>query len=308
MHTGFFIIPTSHPLHFSPHRILPFFPSHLSFLKNMKIAIFAMVGVTNLSKVSDQIIQFLKNNPRYSYNAPTIQNKLKIANINTIRSELRRLNERGFISRETHGFYRIKLDSEVLYYLEHPPTLLHGIMVSMKTVRKLQNGIHGISADLDKYDFKKTSGPNDKRYFKKFYYENDSDRLITITIHFNGRIDVYINCSNHPVNYFEFRDILKYCEAKVDFVGPFTEQRVVEFGEAKDFRSVCMSGCNELSLRVFMNHWFRIYNKERLGVTRLEQHIKCDVPVSVLLDLFERMFLPMGNGFEQRPDERRDVV
>ena len=65
-----------------------------------------------------------------------------------------------------------------------------------------------------------------------------------------------------------------------------------------------MSGCNELSLRVFMNHWFRIYNKERLGVTRVEQHIRCDVPVSSLLDMFERIFLPVGNGFQGEGDDR----
>jgi len=262
---------------------------------------------TKLSKVGNQILSFLKNNPRYSYNAPTLQKKLKTQNINTIRSELRRLNQKGFISRETHGFYRIKLDGEILYYLEHPPTLLHGIMISMKSVRKLQNGVHGISAELYKFGFKQTRKPNMKRFFKKFFYENDLDRQVTITVHFSGRIDIYINCSNHPVNYFEFRDILKYCEGKIDFIGPFSDQRVVEFGEAKDFRTVRMSGCSEISLRVFMNHWFRIYNKERLGVTRVEQHIRCDVPLPVLLDLFERMFFPVGNNFV-REDDRRDVV
>ena len=132
----------------------------------------------------------------------------------------------------------------------------------------------------------------------KEYSWAETDRLITITVHKIGRIDVYINCTNHPVNYFEFRDILKFVEGSITFLRPFSDQRVVEFGEAKDFRHVKMSGCNELSLRVFMNHWFRIYNKERLGVTRIEQHIKCDVPVSTLMDLFERMFLPVGNSFE----------
>jgi len=252
-------------------------------------------------------MEFLKKNPIHSYTAKSLEHFIKL-NINTIRSELRRLHEKGFVHRETHGHYRIKIDAETLFYLENPPTLLHGIMISMNSAsQKLQNDIHTISADLCNFDFIQTKGKNKKRWFKSLYYEDDANRVVTINVHKIGRIDVYINCSNHPVNYFEFRDILKFIEGNIVFLGPFSDQRVVEFGEAKDFRSVRMSGCSEVSLRVFMNHWFRIYNKERLGVVRMEQHIRCDVPVSSLLDLFERMFLPVGNGFQSRPDERRDV-
>ena len=253
-----------------------------------------------MSRNKDKILIFLRNNPLHSYNAKAIEHELKL-NINSIRSELRRLHDKGLVHRETHGFYRIKMDSETLYNLEHPPTLLHGIMVSMRTAsQKLQNDIHGISAILCNFGFVQGSGKNQKRWHKAFYYEDDVERKVTITVHLNGRVDVYVNCSNHPVNYFEFRDVLKFVEGNISFLRPFMDQRVVEFGEAKDFRHVRMSGCNELGLRVFMNHWFRIYNKERLGVTRVEQHIKCDVPVSTLLDLFERMFLPVGNGFSEQ--------
>ena len=263
-----------------------------------------------LSEASNKILDFLKNNPIHSYTAKSLE-RFTHLNINTIRSELRRLHEKKVIHRESHGFYRIKLDAETLYYLENPPTLLHGIMVSMNSVSsKLQNDIHTISANLCNYGFAQTKGRNQKRWFKSLYYEDDADRIITVTVHKMGRIDIYINCSNHPVNYFEFRDILKFIEGNIVFLSPFSEQRVIQFGEAKDFRHIKMSGCNELSLRVFMNHWFRIYNKERLGVVRIEQHIKCDVPVSNLLDLFERMFLPVGNGngYVHKPDDRRDVT
>lgn len=256
-----------------------------------------------MSKNRNKILNFLKNHPRYSYNAKTLEAELKL-NINTIRSELRRLHDKGLVHRQTHGFYRIKLDSETLYNLEHPPTLLHGIMVSMKSYsRKLQNNIHGISALLCNFGFKQCTGRNKNRWSKSFFYEDDVDRRVTVTVHKVGRVDVYVNCSNHPVNYFEFRDILKFVEGNLSYLSPFGDQRVVEFGQAKDFRSVRMSGCSELSLRVFMNHWFRIYNKERLGVTRMEQHVRCDVSVSVLLDLFERMFLPVGNGFRELDDD-----
>lgn len=254
-----------------------------------------------MSEVRSAILVFLKKNPLHSYSAKSLEHYLHL-NINSIRSELRRLHDKGVIHRESHGFYRIKMDGETLYYLEHPPTLLHGIMVSMNSLnQKLQNDIHGISAMLCNFGFEQTVGEkarNKKRWCKAFHYNDDINRLVTVTVHKIGRVDVYLNCSNHPVNYFEFRDMLKFVEGNISFLSPFGNQRVVEFGIAKDFRSIRMSGCNELSLRVFMNHWFRIYDKEKLGATRIEQHIKCDLPVSQLLDMFERMFLPVGNGFK----------
>jgi len=267
------------------------------------------------SHVNQRILDFLKNNPRYSYNAPTLYKMFKgEIPISSIRCELRRLHESKRIIREIHGFYRIHIDPETLYYLENPPTLLHGIMVSMNRVRKLQKTIDTIPSkscilDVDDVNRLRSNGfvlKSNRRFVKVFNFDDDVDRRVTVTVHGSGRVDVYLNCSNHPVNYSEYRDIMNHVEGMVGFLGLFRDKRVVSFGEAKDFRCVRMTGCNELSLRAYMDHWFRIYNKERLGVMRVEQHIRCNVPVSSFLDMFERMFLPVGNGF--KVDERVDVV
>lgn len=277
------------------------------------------MGARNLSgkyDVSKKILHFLKDNPRYSYNAPTIYKHFKGKyKINTIRSELRRLHEKKKIHREIHGYYRIKLDAETLYYLEQPPTLLHGIMVSMNWLRKLQKDIHGITSTncidvierLQSNGFKQTQGRNKQRLFYRFNYEDDPDRIVTITVHLNGRLDIYLNCSNHPVNYFEFRDILKFSQGKLDYIGPFNEQRVIQFGLAKDYREIRMD-TNSITMRAFMDNWFRVYNKERLGITRVEQHNRCNVPVDTFISMFERMFLPVGNGTIHKEDEGVDVT
>lgn len=268
-----------------------------------------------------KILQFLQNNPRYSYNAPTIYKHFKGSiKLSTIRCELRRLCEHKDkkIIRETHGFYRYNLDAETLYYMEQPPTLLHGIMVSMEWSRKLQKNIHGITSQTNILDtttrlknngFKQTEGRNKQRLFKKIHYENDPDRLITITVHLNGRLDIYLNCTNHPVNYYEFRDILKYSQGTIDFIGPFGNQKVIQFGIAKDFREIRLDGATCLTLRAFMDSWFRVYNKDQLGVTRMEQHIiRCNVSPDTFVSMFERMFLPIGNGVVHHEDDGVDVT
>ena len=261
--------------------------------------------------VAEKILNFLKNNPIYSYNAPTIYKKLHgEIPINSIRSELRRLCEKKLAIRELRGFYRVNISPEALYYLERPPTLLHGIMVSMNTASKLQKAIHGITSTNYKKDLKNLGfkEKTNNRLIKALYYHNDITRLITITVHEKGRIDIYLNCSKQPVNYFEFRDILNFCEGKLDFLSPFLDQRVIQFGMAKDFREIRLDGVNSLTLRAFMDSWFRVYNKDQLGVTRIEQHVRCNLPVDTFVNMFERMFLPVGNGYVHKEDERRDVA
>ena len=258
-----------------------------------------------MSQASIKITKFLKKNPRYSYNAPTLKKETGLK-INTIRSELRRLHEKGVLHKETHGFYRIKLDAETLYCLENPPTLLHGIMVSMDLVQKLQKGIHGITSQKCNLEDNGFVFKSNKRFVKSFYFRDDVDRLVTITVHEKGRVDVYLNCSNRPVTFFEFREILVYVEAKIDFLGFFSNQRVVQFGMAKDFKEIRLEGASCLTLRIFMDNWFRVYNKERLGVTRVEQHVRCNVGVDTFVSLFERVFLPTVNG--HREDSFDDVV
>lgn len=268
-----------------------------------------------MSKCSDAILHFLKNNPRYSYNTMTLYRKLKAKYPkNTIRSELRRLCEKKHIIRIQHGFYKINISPDIMNFLEQPPTLLHGIMVSMDSIRfrKLQNSIHGIPAECCIWDELESCNfelRGNNKYIKKFFYEDDSDRLVTNTVHCStGRIDVYLNCTNHPVNYFEFRDIYSFNKANINCLRPFVNERIVELGMNKDFVSIRMEGVSALSLRVFRDHWFRIYNKERLGVLRVEQHIKTDVSVDTFFSMFERMFIPQpinGNG---RVDDRRDVT
>lgn len=264
--------------------------------------------------VNQKILFFLKNNPNYSYNAPTLfkmfNGKIKL---NSIRCELRRLHEQKKITREVHGFYRIRLTEDVLYNLENPPMLLHGIMVSMNRIKKLQTRIDTIPADscsldVDDIDRLKTLGfrvVSNNRFSMFFYYDNDPFRKITITVHGKGRVDIYVNCSNHPVDCPVLSNILNFCEGRLSFLGFFSEQRVVSFGMAKDFRSLKLVGCSELSLKPFMSAMWRAYNKSRLNVLRFEQHVtKCDLPVGDLIEMFDSRYRnPVA-----RVDSKEDVA
>lgn len=269
-------------------------------------------------QINETILNFLKKNPQYSYNAPTLFKTFKgLIKLGSIRCELRRLNEQKKITRETHGFYRIRLTEDVVYTLENPPMLLHGIMVSMNRIKKLQKQILAIpaqSCSLDVGDINrlKTMGfrsVSNNRFTMFFNYENDLFRKITITVHGNGRIDIYINCSNHPINCPELSDILKYSEGCISFLGCFSEKKVIQFGMAKDFKTLKLTGCSEIALKPFMNAMWRAYNKSHLNVLRFEQHItKCDLPVSELIEMFDSRYRNPIARAEYKVDEKVDVV
>lgn len=266
-----------------------------------------------------KILNYMKenNNFLYSFSPKTLHIKVfkQERSINTIRSDLRRMEEQGWIYRESYGYYRIKIDSSAISLLENPPTLLHGIMVSANIRTELQKAIHGITAKSCVFGGNlqrlKSLGFVEKSNFRlvlSFFFEDDVNRRVTITVHKKGRVDFYLNCSNHPVNFFEFRDVYSFCKGRVGFLGTLLNERIVQFGMAKDFRMIRMEGVSSITLRSFLSNWWRVYNKESIGVTRVEQHLRCDVPVETFIGLFERMFLPVSNGDSVIPDSRRDVT
>lgn len=266
-----------------------------------------------LEKQKQKIIDFLGRNLPYSYNAPTLYKEFKgKMPINTIRSTLRRLETEKKIHRESRGFYKAKVNAETLHFLENPPTLLHGLMTSCETSRKLQKTIQGIPSTNYKDEivqwfefmgFKEAT--TNYRYYKHIWFE---DREIVVTFHLKGRIDIYLNCSRHPVSYLEFRDIYNKVNGLLSYFEPFKDQRVIQIGVAKDFMQLQLDGIDSLSLKNFSNAWCRIYKKESIGATRIEHHIKANLSLEDAIKMLATLGTPPVDNNISRPDERRDVT
>jgi len=252
-----------------------------------------------------KVLEFLQNNIRYSYNAKTIYRHLKgTISESTIRQNLRRLYEEKQINKIDRGFYQAKVNKKVLNILERPPTLLHAITICCDCP-KLQ--ISGQGAKRHSYkkeilnwlkynEFEFTSYNKNKpdvgMHIKRFWFSEDRDA--TVSLHSNGRMETFIGCSKHPINYLEFRDILNNIEGRMSFLSPFENQIVTQIGINKDYRQFDLSGIRSLKLKEYSNAWFQIYKKESIGSVRFESHI---APKLDLKDAFQ-ILESLSNGYK----------
>lgn len=273
-------------------------------------------------KANKQIKQFLERNITYSYNAPSLYKQLKgKIPMNTIRSELRRLyndDEINFVSR---GFYQAKVNQSNIDLLENPPTKLHAITINCDCpkLQKLREGLTSPNCrfsswmdflewlEFEKFKVSSYSRGDKKQYSKVIWYD---DRDVHLGIHQNCKIDIFIGCSKHPIDYFEFRDIYNRINGYLDCINPFVNECVSQIGINKDFKEFDLDGVSSLRLKDFSNAWFQIYRKESVQCIRFECHLnpkpKLDLrDAYTILESFSR---PVSNGYVHKEDERRDVV
>lgn len=261
---------------------------------------------------TERVLTFLQNNIRYSYNAPAIYRHLqgKIP-LNTIHQCLKRLHENKQIIKITRGFYQAKVNTKVLNLLERPPTLLHAITIccDCPKLQKSGQGPKRHNDDIEQWlgqnEFrfiKYNKNGNDGQWYRRFWLSEDRD--VTVTLHSNGTLEMFIGCSKHPVNYLEFRDILNYIQGRIDFLAPFSNQIVTQIGINKDYKLLELDGVRKLRLKEYSNAWFQIYRKESIGSVRFESHM---APRLELKDAF-LILESLSNGKGTKVDEFLDVV
>jgi len=161
-----------------------------------------------------KVLDFLRKNAPQQYNAKTLSKILKIP-LNSVKVSLRRLVEQRRLFLDSPGFYVAYIDISLLSQLDNPPTALHIIMLECKTMIGLQKCIDDIPSKeysdeafrlFSVFDFIPTSN---YRYYKVLWFEG---RRITITVHLQGKLDIYIKSTDNPIIYPDFLRILSYLE------------------------------------------------------------------------------------------------
>lgn len=274
---------------------------------------------------TQKILNFMRKNAYHEYNAKTLSRILKIST-QKVTVYLNRLHNKGVILKTTKGFYKACADMTVVrqHQLTNPPTLMHGILLECIIVRKItkypqgappksQNVITKLSADLVKWldvnDF--VFREDNHSWFRFLWWEN---RRVTLTVFDNCKLHVYVSSSKNPLSLPDFQNLLLYLDGYLDAIAPFKDRRVVrlkEIGLAKDFKELRLEGVKSVSLRAFMNAWSRIYYKDDIEATRVEHHLKLDMPLDDALKSLSILTHPvnykdmlMGNTV----DEKRDVT
>lgn len=272
---------------------------------------------------TQKILNFMRKNAYHEYNSKTLSRILKIDS-KKINVYLQRLLNKGVILKTAKGFYKASADMTVVrqHQLTNPPTLLHGILLECIIVRRItkdpqgappksQNVITKLSGELVKWlDVNEFVFREDNHsWFRYLWWEN---RRITLTVFENLKLHVYVSSSKNPLSLPEFQNLLIYLDGYLDAITPFKDRRVVrlkEVGVAKDFKELRLEGVKSVSLRAFMNAWSRIYYKDDIEATRVEHHLKLDMPLDDALKSLSILTHPvnykdmlMGNTVDEKCD------
>lgn len=271
---------------------------------------------------TQKLLNFMRKNAYHEFNAKTLSRHLKI-NVKKVTVYLNRLHNKGMIQRTGPGFYKAVADMTVLrqHQLSNPPTLLHGILLESDIVRKVtkypqggspksQNVILKMTKELERWlDANEFVYREDNHsYFRYVWWEN---RRITVTVFETCKLHVYVSSTKHPLSFPEFENMLIFLDGFLDAIAPFDEPRLIrlkEVGLAKDFKELRLDGVSSVSLKAFRNAFARIYYKDDIQATRVEHHLKLDMPLDDALKSLSILTHPVNyekmlNGKHERIEE-----
>jgi len=95
----------------------------------------------------------------------------------------------------------------------------------------------------------------------------------------------------------------------LESVAPFDEPRLIklkEIGVAKDFKELRLDGVSSVSLKAFRNAFCRIYYKDDIQATRVEHHLKLDMPLDDALKSLSILTHPVN--YEKMLNVKSDRV
>ena len=262
----------------------------------------------------------MQKNAFREFNIHTLSKTLKIDK-KKVAVYLNRLHNKGQIQRTAPGFYKAVANMTVVRknQFTNPPTLLHGILLECSLIRKITKYPQGgfpkrkivilkLGKDLIRWlDANEFVYRDDNHsYFRYVWWEN---RKITITVFETCKLHVYVSSSKNPLSFPEFENLLLFLGGFLESVAPFDEPRLIklkEIGVAKDFKELRLDGVSSVSLKAFRNAFCRIYYKDDIQATRVEHHLKLDMPLDDALKSLSILTHPVN--YEKMLNVKSDRV
>lgn len=189
------------------------------------------------------------------------------------------------------GLYKAVTTIDNIHLVENPPLELHGIKIE----GYLQKGIQTI-AFLQLNNYRETTN---FRHTKKEVFLG---RVVTITIHKKGLVEIFVNASNNPFDPVEFNELCNILfEGYFSGLGVISQKRCRQWDIAKDFVGLRLDGVKAVTLRSFRNAMLKVYYHEKKSATRVEARLTTELSLSNALELIGNLAVkPVGKpvGFD----------
>ncbi len=213
------------------------------------------------SETAEQkIVRYLHGIAPEEATPKTISRMLRI-NHGSVKRELSRILARKLapIVRTRRGWYRHKLDVDVVAKLDRTKRIgLHGI--------KLEGTC--LQANTGYFLAREAERKYRRRGYHRVVFE---DREVKVTVHEKGLVEVWLNASDHPIDFHQFDRFQSWLKGALHFVATWS-WTVKQLALNVDTRELALDGISSVKLTVFRNAWFQVYQRGE-DVVRFETHM-----------------------------------
>lgn len=244
----------------------------------------------------ERVIGYLEANSPMELTPKTISSRLRGASHEAVKKTIQRelLTSLPRIVLCRKGWYRSALNMDRLRCLETAKHIgLHGI----KLEGKCPPGNTG-------YSFASVSN---RKYRKRgIYSDSFNGRVVTITVHEGGLVEVWLRASKNPLGFDEFDHFCYWVYGM--FSGSVLEHswKLSQLGINVDTHVMDLDGLQRLSLKNWRNAWFQIYQKEK-GLLRQEVHIMPDMKLQDALTIMHGFIKAYNDTqYSPPPDDQGD--
>lgn len=224
----------------------------------------------------DRIVAYLQRIAPMEASPKVIASEVCL-NHNTVKSEMARMLAKSSapIVRTSRGLYRARLNRDAVRI--HPG------------VKRL--GLHGL-----KIEGRCTQGstgycllgpPTNEGRKRKTYQRLFRGRLVTITVHDGGLVEVFVKTDESPIYFDEFDCFVAWMEGLLEWVDQKSWQ-LRQYGVCADILGMRLDGIRSLRLSAFRNAWFQVYQKGD-DLVRFETHAVTDITLTEVLTVIKQM-------------------
>lgn len=199
------------------------------------------------------------------------------------------------IAQAHKGWYRAALNIDRLRSLDTAKTIgVHGIKIEGKCPR----GNTGYSlARQSIHQYRK----------RGIYSDSFEGRVVTITVHEGGLVEVWLRTSQHTLDFPMFDHFCYWLYGKFSGIVLEHTWMLKQLGINVDMKILELDGLQKLSLKNWRNAWFQIYQKGK-DVVRAEAHVMPNMKLQDALAVMHHFVQAVNEmQYTPPPEDKNDI-
>ncbi len=230
---------------------------------------------TSSTNINKKVLRYLVENFPTQFRPKQIAKALNMKQ-NSVRSAVRRLEEKGEIKKTHHGFYSAKITPELIKKLEIQQIRMHGLKIEWRS-------------NFDTRSFFIAHKKFTFSDYKDTYHFQFEGRRVVLSAHKMGLVEVWLSCDDQAITFIEFTRYVAWLKGLLgDTMFYGGKPKLKQIGINIDLQTLHLDGVKNITLHRFVNAWSRIYQK-REDMLRIETHLTLELELGEALNILQTL-------------------